>query len=68
MSYEARTTAPSENNKYYKHTSAGGVNECIHIKDGSVLPNCVGYAWGRFYEISGKKPKLSKSNAENWYG
>ena len=67
MAYSARTTAPSTSNKFYKHTSAGGLNECIHIKGGSVLPNCVGYAWGRFYEISGKRPKLSRGNAENWY-
>ncbi|MGN0694128.1 MAG: CHAP domain-containing protein [Lentihominibacter sp.] len=67
MAYSARTTAPSTYNKYYKHTSAGGLNECIHIKGGSVLPNCVGYAWGRFYEISGKRPKLSRGNAETWY-
>lgn len=68
MSYKARTTAPSSSNKYYKHTSAGGVNECIHIKNGSVLPNCVGYAWGRVYEITGKRPKLSRRNAELWFG
>lgn len=68
MGYSARVSAPSTSNKYYKHTSAGGLNECILIKSGSVLPNCVGYAWGRFYEISGKRPKLSKGNAEMWYG
>lgn len=67
MAFSPRTTAPSTTNKYYKHTSAGGVNECILIGNGSVLPNCVGYAWGRFYEISGKRPKLSCGNAENWY-
>lgn len=68
MSFTARTTSPSTSNKYYKHTSAGGVNECILISNGSVLPNCTGYAWGRFYEISGKRPKLSRRNAELWYG
>ena len=68
MTFKKRSTAPSSDSKYWKHTSAGGVNECILIKNGSVLPNCVGYAWGRFYEISGSRPKLSKSNAENWYG
>lgn len=67
MSYKPRTTEPSNSSKYWKHISAGGVNECILIKNGSVLPNCVGYAWGRFYEIMGKRPKLSRGNAENWY-
>lgn len=66
--FKARTTAPSASSKYWKHTSAGGVNSCIHISGGSVLPNCVGYAWGRFYEILGKKPTLSRRNAELWYG
>lgn len=31
------------------------------------MPNCVGYAWGRAYEILGKAPKLSRANAETWY-
>lgn len=66
--YTPRTTAPSSNNKYYRHTSAGGLNSCIHIKNGSCLPNCVGYAFGRAYEILGKEPKLSRANAENWWG
>lgn len=67
--FTPRTTAPSETNKYYIHTSNGGLNQCIEINTstGSCLPNCVGYAWGRAYEILGKKPNLSKGNAENWY-
>lgn len=67
MGFTPRLSAPSATNKYYKHTSAGGLNECILIGGGSCLPNCVGYAWGRFYEIMGKRPTLSKGNAENWY-
>ncbi len=62
-----RLKAPEKTDKHYLHTSAGGVNECVHIKNGSVLPNCVGYAWGRWYELLGKEPKLSKSNAEVWF-
>lgn len=32
------------------------------------LPNCTCYAWGRFWEISGgNAPRLSLSDAENWY-
>lgn len=63
-----RTTAPSTNDKYWVHNSKGGVNECILISGKSCLPNCVGYAWGRFYEITGTRPNLSRGNAEMWYG
>jgi hypothetical protein len=65
--YTPRTTAPSSNNKNYLHTSAGGYNSCILIGGGSCLPNCVGYAWGRWRELLGKNHKLSRGNAENWY-
>jgi len=67
-SYSPRLSAPSTTNSYYIHTSYGGLNECIHISGGSVLPNCVGYAWGRSYENLGSRPNLSKANAEYWYG
>jgi surface antigen len=68
MSFTARTEAPTAANKYWIHTSCGGRNACIKITGSSCIPNCVGYAWGRFYEISGEKPKLSRGNAEMWYG
>ena len=67
-SYSPRLSAPSTTNSYYMHTSYGGLNECIHISGGSVLPNCTGYAWGRSYENLGSRPNLSKNNAERWYG
>ena len=66
--YEARLTAPSTTNKNYIHYTKGGYNYCILRSGNSCLPNCVGYAWGRWREILGKNPKLSRSNAENWYG
>ena len=66
--FSPRLTAPSTADKHWIHTSKGGLNECILIGGNSVLPNCVGYAWGRFYEIIGEVPKLSKCNAEMWYG
>ena len=66
--FTPRTTAPSTKDKNWLHTSAGGYNSCIHIKNGSVLPNCVGYAWGRARELLGKDPALSRANAENWWG
>lgn len=67
--FTPRLTAPATNNKYFIHTSKGGYNSCILINKstGSCLPNCVGYAWGRAYESWGVKPRLSRSNAENWY-
>lgn len=68
--FKPRKVAPSATDRYWVHTSKGGLNECIKISssNGSCLPNCVGYAWGRFYEITGKRPTLSRANAENWYG
>lgn len=67
--FKKRTSAPSASDRFWIHTSNGGLNECIEINNsGSCLPNCVGYAWGRFYEITGKRPALSRANAENWYG
>lgn len=32
------------------------------------LPNCTCYAWGRAYEIMGKRPTLSLGNADQWFG
>jgi len=48
----------------------GGLNRCMVIdkQSGSVLPNCVGYAWGRMYELIGSAPKLSTGNAREWFG
>lgn len=66
--YTPRKTAPSKTNKYFIADEKGGLNECILIDGNSCLPNCVGYAWGRVYEYLGTKPKLAKTNAENWYG
>ena len=67
-----RLTAPKSGNKYYTKTTFGGVNECIlgspQAWKGSALRNCVGYAWGRAYEEAGKRPTLSRGNAEDWYG
>jgi len=68
MSFTPRKTAPSTSDKNWIHTSKGGRNECILITGNSCIPNCVGYAWGRWYEILGSRPKLSRANAENWYG
>ena len=66
--YEPRLSAPSSTNKNFIHSSYGGYNNCILISGKSCLPNCVGYAWGRWRELLGKTPKLSLNNAENWWG
>lgn len=73
--FKPRTTAPAANDKYWIQVSYGGYNRCINISNGSVLPNCTGYAWGRFLEILRENPsysnvdcKLSTSNAGEWYG
>ena len=68
VKFSPRLTAPSFSDKHWIKSTKGGLNDCIEISGGSVLPNCVGYAWGRFYEIIGDKPRLSKNNAEMWYG
>lgn len=65
--FTPRKTAPPATSKYWIHKSAGGLNECIVIEGNSCLPNCVGYAWGRWYEILKSRPNLSRANAENWY-
>lgn len=67
MAYNPRLTAPSTTDKHWIQRDKGGYNPCILIKGNSVLPNCVGYAWGRFMEILGKAPTLSRGNAENWW-
>lgn len=66
-SYTPRLKAPSYNDKNWIHYTRGGYNYCIRISGISCLPNCVGYAWGRWRELLGKKPKLSLNNAEDWW-
>lgn len=68
MKYEPRLSAPSKTDKNWIHYTAGGYNYCIKIYGDSCLPNCVGYAWGRWRELLNKKHNLSCRNAELWYG
>ena len=42
--YLPRLDAPTASDKDYIKTTHGGYNYCINIKNGSCLPNCVGYA------------------------
>ena len=64
-----RKTAPAVNNKYYVKTTYGGLNKCIAIdSNGSVLPNCTGYAYGRFMECASVQDcNLSTRDASRWY-
>ena len=55
-----RTTAPTSDNRYYYADNP-------FYKAGYGMPNCTCYAWGRFYELCGEKPRLSLGNPENWY-
>lgn len=61
MAFSPRLNAPSYSSSYWYSANP-------FYQSGYGLPNCTCYAWGRFYEISGARPKLSLSNAENWYG
>lgn len=56
-----RTTAPDESNAYY-------YSDNVFYRSGYGLPNCTCYAWGRWYELTGEKPKVSTNNAEYWWG
>lgn len=67
MNFTPRLTAPTKTDKNYLHYQHGGYNYCLYIGNGSCLPNCVGYAWGRWRELLGKNPKLSRANAEDWW-
>lgn len=61
---------PKLNSIYYIGRGYGnGVSPTlvIHPENGSTLANCVGYAYGRCYEILGKDPKLWTGNAGTWW-
>ena len=70
INFVPRLAAPNPDDEeylYWTTVAGGGYNSCIAITGNSVLPNCTGYAWGRFYEILGSKPNLSTKNAEQWF-
>lgn len=72
--FRPRLTIPNAGNVYYNRPKAG-CNPCIKGQDSTgkcvstldVLPNCVGYAVGRFNEIAGngKCQLLASVNAED---
>lgn len=59
MAFKMRTTKPEAGNKYYITKANGGYSNAIkgnskyRDRNCDVLPNCVGYAIGRFNEIGG---------------
>lgn len=61
MAYSPRLSAPDRSNRYY-------YSDNVFYNSGYGMPNCTAYAWGRFYEISGSRPKLCTGNAGTWYG
>ena len=70
-SFTPRFTVPANNDPLYTRPSDGGVNPCIpgnpEAWPGSVLANCVGYCWGRWWEILGSNPHLCPYDAKYWY-
>lgn len=73
--FKPRTTSPSATDKNWiklnkTYEGVKGVNKCLQINSTthSVLPNCTGYAWGRWRELLGKSHSLSRGDAKNWYG
>lgn len=70
--FTPRTTKPEAGNKYYITKSNGGWSDAIKGSptdaNCDVLPNCVGYAYGRFNEIGGYGycKYLRPVNAENF--
>ena len=72
-----RTKAPEIDNRFYLTAGGGGFNKCIPGNERnrrnarpshfSVLPNCVGYCYGRYLEFRGiKSAPLPTCNAGDW--
>lgn len=74
VKFSPQLVIPSAGNPYYNTVKAGGYNPCImgnpqrREKNLNVLPNCVGYATGRFNEIIGEErcQYLGNTNAANF--
>lgn len=61
MKFTPRKTAPAKNDKHYYS------NENIFYACGYSMPNCTAYAWGRLYELTGKRLMSLCGNAEDWF-
>ena len=66
--FKKRTTPPSSNDKNWIRWDKKGYNYCTQRTGNTVLPNCTGYAWGRWRELLGKFHELSRGDAEVWWG
>jgi hypothetical protein len=70
-SFTPRLTVPANNDPHYTRIASGGLNPCIpgipEAWTGSVLANCVGYNYGRWYEILGRDPQLYTGDAKYWW-
>jgi surface antigen len=58
--FTPRTEAPATSNAYFYADNP-------FYQSGYGMPNCTAYAWGRFWEISGERPRLSTGDAEDWW-
>ena len=71
MSFTPRLTQPPNTDTHWINTAYGGLNPCIlgypSYGYGNCLANCVGYAYGRAYEILGYDPGLCINQASAWY-
>ena len=56
--FVVRNEPPNNNNSYYYGDNG---------YTGYSMPNCTAYAYGRLYEITGSKPKVSMNNANKWF-
>ena len=69
--FTPRTTVPSTDDPYYTMIASAGLNPCIAGSPaawtGSVLANCVGYCYGRWYEILQANPNLYTGDAKYWW-
>ena len=70
--FTPRLSRPTNTDLRWINTAYGGYNQCIlgspSYGTGSVLSNCVGYAWGRWLEIlNATTCNLSTNQAEIWY-
>ncbi len=58
--YVPRLTAPNGEPYYTSELN-------IYSQTGYAMPNCVAYAYGRIYEITGEKPLINRGNAGEWW-
>ena len=69
--FTPRLTQPSNTDTHWINTAYGGLNPCIlgypSYGYGNCLANCVGYRYGRAYEILGYDPGLCINQASAWY-